>query len=124
MEANRRTNTGPERRLRSALHAHGLRFRKDLRLTLGDRSVRPDIVFTRAKVAVFVDGCFWHRCPAHATTPKANAEFWQRKFDRTAARDRADDDALREAGWMVVRVWEHEDPLDAAERVLARLASL
>ena len=119
MEANRRKDTGPERLLRSQLHARGFRYRVDRPLVLQGRRVRPDLVFTGARVAVFVDGCFWHRCPVHATDPKANAEYWQTKFDRNVARDRADDAALLSAGWMVVRVWEHEDPGEAAARVEA-----
>jgi len=83
------------------------------------RSVRPDVVFTRSRVAVFVDGCFWHRCPVHATHPRANAAFWKEKFRRNVERDRADDAALSAAGWSVVRVWEHEDPQTAAGRVEA-----
>lgn len=121
MEANRRKDTGPERLLRSQLHARGFRYRIDRPIVLAGRRVRPDLVFRRAQVAVFVDGCFWHRCPEHATHPKANAEYWQAKFDRNIARDRADDDALRGAGWSVVRVWEHEGPNEAAARVEAVL---
>jgi len=121
MEANRRVDTGPERLLRSKLHARGLRFRKDRRLELDGRRVRPDVVFGRHQVAVFVDGCFWHRCPVHSTHPRANADFWQAKFERTVARDRADDAALEAAGWSVVRLWEHEDPIVAADRIEAAL---
>lgn len=117
MEANRRSNTTPERLLRSALHARGLRYRKDRRLDVGGRRVRPDLVFGPTRVAVFVDGCFWHRCPIHATHPVANADYWQAKFDRNIERDRADDEALTDAGWSVVRIWEHEDPAEAAERI-------
>jgi DNA mismatch endonuclease (patch repair protein) len=117
MEANRRADTTPERLLRSALHARGLRYRKDRRIDAGGRHVRPDLVFGPAHVAVFVDGCFWHRCPIHAGFPASNAEYWQAKFDRNVARDRADDAALEAAGWSVIRVWEHEDPADAAQRV-------
>jgi DNA mismatch endonuclease (patch repair protein) len=114
MKANRRVDTRPERQLRSALHNRGLRFRKDKRIRAGDRWVRPDIIFGPTRVAVFVDGCFWHRCPAHATDPQANAAFWQDKFDRNVRRDEADNLALRQAGWVVVRVWEHEDVSVAA----------
>jgi DNA mismatch endonuclease (patch repair protein) len=117
MEANRRTETKPERLLRSVLHARGLRFRKDRRINVADRWVRPDIVFGPARLAVFIDGCFWHRCPVHATYPRANAQFWQAKFDRTVTRDRTDDHALKQAEWAVVRIWEHEDPNMAADRV-------
>lgn len=107
MLGNKRTGTKPETALRSALHAAGLRFRKDHRLDLGDVKPRPDIVFTRAKVAVFVDGCYWHCCPEHGTQPKKNADYWTPKLARNVERDRQHDEALREAGWAVVRIWEH-----------------
>lgn len=122
MQANRRTGTTPERLLRSELHARGLRFRNDRRMRVAGRAVRPDLVFAGPRVAVFVDGCFWHRCPQHATAPRANAAYWQDKFDRNVARDRADDAALNDAGWTVVRVWEHEQPRDAADRVEAAVS--
>ncbi len=121
MQANRRAETKPERQLRSALHARGLRFRKDLRFRAAGRAVRPDIVFTRSRVAVFVDGCYWHRCPVHATYPRRNAAFWEGKFQRNLKRDAADNAALVAAGWSVVRVWEHETPQMAADRVAALL---
>jgi DNA mismatch endonuclease (patch repair protein) len=117
MRANRSRDTGPELTLRRLLHRRGLRYRAGLRLDLGVRKVRPDIVFTRARVAVFLDGCYWHRCPSHASFPTANAEYWRAKFDRTVSRDRADDAALNDAGWTVIRVWEHEDAEDAAIRI-------
>lgn len=119
MESNRRTDTAPELLLRSALHARGLRYRKDRLLKVAGRRVRPDLVFGPSRVAVFVDGCFWHRCPIHSTHPKANAEYWQAKFNRNVERDRADDAALEAAGWAVVRVWEHEDSVLAAKRIEA-----
>ena len=81
---------------------------------------RPDIALTRARVAVFVDGCFWHGCPVHAVAPKANAAWWRSKLDANLARDRRDEAVLRESGWFVVRAWEHEDPAivaDAIERL-------
>lgn len=124
MEANQRKDTGPERLLRSNLHARGLRYRVDCPIVLAGRRVRPDLVFSGAKVAVFVDGCFWHRCPVHATDPRANADYWQAKFDRTVARDHADDAALRSKGWTVVRIWEHEDPDEAAARIEAILGEV
>lgn len=117
MEANRRTDTTPERLLRSELHTRGLRYRKDRRIEAAGRKVRPDLVFGPTRVAVFVDGCFWHRCPTHATHPSSNAGYWRAKFDRNVERDRADDAALAAAGWTVIRVWEHEDPRTAAGRV-------
>ena len=75
------------------------------------------MVFRPARVAVFVDGCFWHRCPEHATDPKANADYWLPKLERNVQRDRETDALLADAGWLSVRVWEHEDPAQAAERI-------
>jgi DNA mismatch endonuclease (patch repair protein) len=118
MLGNRRTGTKPEIVVRRALHAAGLRFRKDYRLDVGDVRVRPDIVFTRAKVAVFVDGCFWHSCPLHGTQPKRNADYWTPKLARNVHRDRKQDAALSAHGWVVVRIWEHEAVEDAAGRIL------
>lgn len=123
MRSNRRTDTQPERRLRSALHALGLRFRKDHPVETAARKVRPDVVFTRARVCVFCDGCFWHSCPDHASTPQTNAEFWRLKLERNVERDRQTDQALAAAGWTVVRVWEHEDPAVAAARIAEVLSS-
>lgn len=99
------------------LHARGLRYRVDYKLPVSSMRRRCDVAFTRAKVAVFVDGCWWHRCPLHATTPKANREWWIAKLDANVKRDRDTDACLDEAGWKVVRAWEHEDPLEVAERV-------
>jgi len=113
MSAIRRTNTKPELALRSALHRQGYRFRKDYRLDLEGTRVRPDIAFTARRVAVFVDGCFWHVCPEHGRDPAVNEWYWAPKLRRNIERDRAADAALAAAGWQVVRVWEHE-PLDAA----------
>jgi DNA mismatch endonuclease (patch repair protein) len=81
-------------------------------------------VFTRARVAVFVDGCFWHRCPLHATAPKANFDYWAAKLRRNVARDRRADEALQAAGWCVVRVWEHEAVDNAARRVAALVSGV
>lgn len=121
MLGNRRTGTKPEAALRSALHAAGCRFRKDFRLDLGVVRPRPDVVFTRVKVAVFVDGCYWHSCPLHGTQPKANAEYWTPKLARNVERDREHDHALRAAGWTVVRIWEHVPVAEAVEIVTAAL---
>ena len=105
-----RKDTKPELLLRRELHALGLRYRVNLRGLPGT----PDVAFTRAKIAVFVDGCFWHCCPEHGVLPKANREWWREKFDRTVIRDRLKDEELRSLGWVVVHVWEHEDPTLAA----------
>ena len=123
MAAIRRADTKPEKALRSALHAAGFRFRKDLRLDLGDTKPRPDIVFTRSKVAVFVDGCYWHSCPEHGSRqPGRNADYWTPKLARNVERDREHDRALRAAGWTVVRIWEHAQVSEAVEMVTATLA--
>jgi DNA mismatch endonuclease, patch repair protein len=119
MRANRRTNTKPELALRSALHALGYRYRKDLRLDLPQRRVRPDIAFTSRKVAVFIDGCFWHACPQHGSQPKNNEWYWSPKLDKNVERDRAADAALADAGWTVVRLWEHVPVGDAVAAVVA-----
>ena len=119
MLGNKRRDTKPEVALRSALHAAGLRFRKDYRLDLDGVRFRPDIVFTRAKVAVFVDGCFWHSCPSHGTRPTRNADYWLPKLERNVARDREQDAALAAHGWLSLRVWEHEVPDEVARRVRA-----
>lgn len=111
-------NTGPEVRLRSALHALGLRFRLGSKLP-----GRPDVVLTRARIAVFVDGCFWHACPEHGTTPRNNREWWSAKLERNVERDREKDSALRALGWDVVHVWEHENAVEAAARIRARWMS-
>src|SRR5262252_3177088 len=122
MKANRRTNTKPELALRSALHAMGYRYRKDFRLDLAARRVRPDIAFTARKVAVFVDGCFWHSCPEHGSKPSSNAWYWEPKLRRNVDRDRAADAALGGAGWTVIRFWEHESIESAVATLVDLLA--
>ncbi|MDF2830664.1 MAG: vsr [Mycobacterium sp.] len=118
MQSNKSRDTKPELALRSAVHALGLRYRVDARPLKALRR-RADLVFPRAKVAVFLDGCFWHGCPVHHTVAAANASFWAEKVSTNRARDSDTDAKLAEAGWVSVRVWEHEDPLEAAERVRA-----
>jgi DNA mismatch endonuclease (patch repair protein) len=117
MAAIRRVDTKPELALRSALHAAGLRFRKDLRLDIGGVRPRPDIVFTRRRVAVFVDGCFWHCCPAHSKLPEKNTDYWRPKLASNVERDRRYDEALNREGWTVVRIWEHV-PVDEASALI------
>jgi DNA mismatch endonuclease (patch repair protein) len=113
-----RRDTLPERAIRSELHRRGFRFRVDRAPLPGLRS-RADIVFGPARVAVYVDGCFWHSCPEHGTRPKANSDWWDRKLARNRERDRETDRVLRENGWEVVRIWEHEDPVEAVDRLEA-----
>ena len=114
MRANRGRDTRPELELRSRLHRMGLRFRVDHRLLVEGVRCRPDLVFTRARVAVFVDGCFWHSCPEHGELPQANRPFWEEKLLRNSERDRRQDAALAAAGWRVIRIWEHEELSSAA----------
>ncbi|MHB8294312.1 MAG: very short patch repair endonuclease [Acidimicrobiales bacterium] len=121
MSRVRTWDTDPEVRLRRILHSRGLRYRIHRR-PLATLRCRPDIVFGPARVAVFVDGCFWHGCPTHASWPKANAEWWRQKIQKTRDRDEATTRDLVASGWYVMRVWEHEDPVvaaDTVERVLA-----
>src|SRR4051794_35380208 len=121
MRSTRRVDTKPELALRSALHRSGARFRKDFRVDTPIRPIRVDIAFPSRRLAVLVDGCFWHRCPEHGTRPRANAEFWKAKLDRNVERDRETDAALAASGWKVLRFWEHESPQEAATAVLAEL---
>lgn len=116
MRGNRNKDTKPELRLRSLLHQQGLRYRVATR-PLPDLRRTADMVFSKAKVAVFVDGCYWHGCPQHLRPATVNAGFWSAKIEGNRARDAETDRLLREAGWTVVRVWEHEDPVQAAARV-------
>lgn len=103
MSSIRGKDTKPEMRLRRALHAEGLRYRVH-----GKLPGRPDIVFASARLAVFLDGCWWHGCPQHFRMPESNTDFWRAKFDRNMERDRQVTAKLRAAGWSVIRVWEHE----------------
>jgi len=116
MRSNKGRDTKPEKALRSAAHALGLRYRVSVR-PLKDVRRTADLVFTRAKVAVFLDGCFWHGCPDHHTVAATNAGFWADKVTTNRARDRDTDRRLVDAGWKVLRVWEHEDAGVAAERI-------
>jgi DNA mismatch endonuclease, patch repair protein len=117
MAAIRRRDTRIEREVRSALHSVGLRFRVDLPIPLAHgRPIRPDIVFTRARLCVFIDGCFWHGCHEHGRRPAVrNADYWDPKIAGNVERDRRHTAALQEAGWTVRRFWEH----DGSERIAA-----
>lgn len=117
MRGNRSRDTRPEMALRSALHALGYRFRVDA-APLPDLRRRADVVFGRKRVAVFVDGCYWHGCPEHFRPPATNHEYWNGKIARNRARDADTDERLRQAGWSPVRVWEHETLEAAVERVV------
>lgn len=109
MRANRHQDTGPEMRLRRVLHARGHRYRVALPLVVPGRRVRPDLVFTKRRVAVFIDGCFWHCCPQHGRAPSDPTGYWTAKLNRNVQRDEAVNAALSGAGWRVVRLWEHEN---------------
>lgn len=122
MQRQRRRDTSLELEIRKRLHALGFRYRVDYRLEPALRT-RADICFTKQKVAVFIDGCFWHGCPLHATSPKNNAEWWREKLDANIARDRRTDTALVERGWEVIRIWEHEDVVEAAAMIADQLAA-
>jgi DNA mismatch endonuclease, patch repair protein len=111
-----RRDTAPELALRRALHRLGLRYRVDAAPLPGLRR-RADVLFRGARVAVFVDGCFWHGCPQHGTSARANAAFWRDKIAANKRRDADTDVRLRAAGWQVIRVWEHQDPQTTAEHV-------
>ncbi len=117
MSRQRRRDTAPEVALRRLLHAAGLRYRVAWPIP-GMRRRTVDIAFTRAHVAVFVDGCFWHSCPEHATSPQANSEWWRAKLATNRARDAQTNAHLEGLGWTAVRVWEHETATAAAERVI------
>ncbi|MBY3989156.1 very short patch repair endonuclease [Rhodococcus fascians] len=122
LSKQRRRDTKPEVALRRELHRRGLRYFVD-RAPLKGMRRRADLVFPRRKVAVYVDGCFWHSCPVHATKPRNNAQWWADKLAANVARDRDTDTRLIEEGWRVVRIWEHEDPVVAAQRVVDDLVA-
>jgi len=116
MLGNKARDTKPERAVRRLLHADGFRYRVNFRPS---REIRrtADIVFTRCRVAVFIDGCFWHGCPLHGTSPKANAEYSGPKLARNVERDLETTAFLTASGWTVLRFWEHENPADVAALV-------
>jgi DNA mismatch endonuclease, patch repair protein len=116
MQRQARRDTAPELAIRRKVHARGLRYRVDARPVKGLRRTA-DLVFGRDRVAVFVDGCFWHACPEHGSIPKSNAGWWRAKFEGTRARDRETDELLAYHGWLVLRIWEHESANEAADRI-------
>ncbi|MFD5654655.1 very short patch repair endonuclease [Streptomyces sp. NPDC127039] len=123
MQAIRSRDTTPERLVRSLVHARGLRYRVAAR-PLPDLRRTADLVFRPAKVAVFIDGCYWHGCPDHYVAPRTNVGYWSDKVARNVARDRDTDDRLRTAGWTVLRFWEHEAAEDCALKIAGTVARL
>lgn len=115
MKANRRRDTQPELAVRRLLHSQGHRYRVDF-APLGGRR-KADLVFTRLRVAVFIDGCFWHSCPVHSVPPKQNRGYWAPKLQRNVERDRETDAMLLAAGWQVLRYWEHEPAVSVAAKI-------
>lgn len=124
MQANRSRDTGPEVAVRRALHAAGLRYRTSFLIATETLKVRADVAFTRRRLALFIDGCYWHGCPVHWRSPAKNADFWTAKIQHNQARDARVTSALEEAGWHVVRAWEHEDPSEVAAAVRLALSRL
>lgn len=116
MSVLRRRDTKPEMLLRRELHGRGLRYRVQVKVP-GNRRRTIDIAFTRVRLAVYMDGCFWHGCPEHLTVPKTNTDWWEWKIANNQDRDRDTDRLLGAAGWTVLRVWEHEPTHDAATTV-------
>ena len=122
MQNQARRDTQCEKAVRSAVHALGFRYRVHVK---PDPTLRreADLVFRCERVAVFVDGCFWHGCPLHHHDPHTHHSWWKSKIERNRARDRETDRLLEERGWLVLRVWEHEDPEEAAERIARAVAN-
>lgn len=118
MRANRGRDTSLELTVRRMLHGRGFRYRVNYAPLEGLRS-RADIVFTRTRLAIYLDGCFWHSCPAHRTTPKANGDYWAPKLELNRQRDGRVTSRLVESGWTVLRFWEHEDPSAIVDRIIS-----
>lgn len=120
MRGNRRRDTTPELAVTRLLHAEGLRYRIDYQPVPTLRR-RADVVFTKRRLAVFIDGCYWHRCPDHGSSPSTNEEYWSAKLDANRRRDNDTTTRLTEAGWEVARYWEHESPTDVATDIVRRV---
>jgi DNA mismatch endonuclease, patch repair protein len=123
MQGNRRRDTAPELAVRRLLHAAGCRYRVDVPPLTGLRR-RADVVFTKQKLAVFIDGCYWHGCPSHGTTPATNTEYWSSKVAANRRRDQDTNDRLGAAGWCVARYWEHEPAETVAADIMRRLRNM
>jgi DNA mismatch endonuclease (patch repair protein) len=121
MQGNRSRDTAPELAVRKLVHGMGLRYRVNAR-PLPTLRRTADLVFTRRRVAVFIDGCFWHGCPEHHRAPRANSDYWTEKVARNRARDAATDATLTAAGWTVLRFWAHRPPSEVANEVRAAVS--
>ena len=117
MRSNTRRDTRPEIAIRQLLHARGLRYRVDM-APWSNKRRRADIVFTRQRLAVFIDGCFWHGCPEHGSIPETNREYWEPKLKRNRQRDRETTAMLEDEGWVVIRIWEHVPAEEAVEMIV------
>lgn len=124
MRGNKKADTRPELRARSALHAAGFRFRKSLVITTRNRRVVVDVAFPARRLAVLIDGCFWHSCPVHGTRPTSHVGYWSWKLARNAERDRLVEEELRDVGWSVLRIWEHEPTDQVVSMVKTKLTDL
>ncbi|MGP3979282.1 very short patch repair endonuclease [Streptomyces sp. 8N114] len=120
MQAIRSRDTTPERKIRQLVHAQGARYRVSTR-PLPELRRTADMVFRSAKIAVFIDGCYWHGCAEHYVPPKTNPGYWSDKVARNIARDRDTDQKLKTAGWLVLRFWEHEESDACADKILAEV---
>ncbi|KHO22975.1 hypothetical protein QQ25_06960 [Mycolicibacterium setense] len=123
MVKQRRRDTEPELLVRQILHARGVRYRVDSRPE-PDLRCKADIIWKTWRLVVFIDGCFWHGCPVHATRPQANADWWAQKLDGNVQRDRRMDSELAARGWTVLRFWEHEEPRSVADAICSALDDL
>ena len=123
MKSNRRRDTGPELAVRQLLHARGYRYRVDF-APWSNKRRRADIVFTRRRLAVFIDGCFWHGCPEHGMVPVSHAEYWEPKLARNVERDAETTAMARAEGWRVLRIWEHVSAADAVQLIVRTLEAL
>jgi len=121
MVRQRRSSTAPEVALRKELHRRGRRYRINYQLPLPGVRRRADIAFPSLRIAVFVDGCYWHACPVHATWPQSSADWWRAKLEGNVRRDRDTDQRLADADWISLRIWEHDDPIAAADRIESAL---
>jgi DNA mismatch endonuclease (patch repair protein) len=118
MRANKRRDTAPEQAVRRLLHASGARYRVDFPIRIAGALIRPDIVFPRLGIAIFIDGCFWHACPLHGQTPASNASYWVPKLRENMERDNRQTRLLKGEGWRVLRYWQHEHPQDVVRAII------